>query len=531
MSDQELLNKINELVERKENPVPKKVILSEAFLSDQRNSEVLELYNNSNFPKNEWVWHQVVRFALDKANSQRFMYDKLWNLLLEHRGHYNDYFELETDEGTFPVPNPLTDLNRFETLYKEFFKLYKNITNQIHFDFPKKEFYGPNFRGKINWQKTIQRSNTESPLNFVSDIPIRKFVTPGNILLILCVLWMHREAVRILQLEFHEPLDEDKVSTLHTIAERTKNILLNFPFQDVVKESTKFWNLQNDDKQILLLESKVKQKIEQGIVRNLNYAKLLEWIEQFRNLNLMMVSENTPVKNLLKSQKSQDTVYEAWMFMEFFDYFAEKGFSPSLNLDSKPYNFEFEFRGQKIIFWYERQYNAPGPYVWALQHKPDFTVMVDNQIIGVFDAKNFSADKQPSPAINKILSYMMNFNTKFGILFFPYLPEFWNEWTRKQRQNGLFPIYSKANPEKTDEQVASMAKPELNQSWIELSSDMKKLFPVNSVKRIPNPKDPNLDLFLMRMEPNDSEVAIKMKNQTIQTLFDNIIKRIPITIE
>ncbi len=163
MSDQELLNKINELVERKENPVPKKVILSEAFLSDQRNSEVLELYNNSNFPKNEWVWHQVVRFALDKANSQRFMYDKLWNLLLEHRGHYNDYFELETDEGTFPVPNPLTDLNRFETLYKEFFKLYKNITNQIHFDFPKKEFYGPNFRGKINWQKTIQRSNTEFP--------------------------------------------------------------------------------------------------------------------------------------------------------------------------------------------------------------------------------------------------------------------------------------------------------------------------------------------------------------------------------
>ena len=37
------------------------------------------------------------------------MYDKLWNLLLKHRGHYNDYFELETEEGTYPLPNPLTD--------------------------------------------------------------------------------------------------------------------------------------------------------------------------------------------------------------------------------------------------------------------------------------------------------------------------------------------------------------------------------------------------------------------------------------
>jgi len=145
MSDQDLLIKISELAERKENPLPKRVILSDAFLADPKNSEILELYRNSDFSKNEWIWHQVVRFALNKANSQRFMYDKLWNLLLEHRGHYNDYFELETEEGTFPVPNPLTDLNRFETLYKDFFKIYKNITNKIHFDFPKKRILWPQF--------------------------------------------------------------------------------------------------------------------------------------------------------------------------------------------------------------------------------------------------------------------------------------------------------------------------------------------------------------------------------------------------
>ena len=93
MSDQELLVKINELVEREVNPIPKNVILSGSFLSDPRNSEILGLFESSSYSKNVWEWHQVVRFALDKANSQQFMYDKLWSLLLKHRGHYNDYFE------------------------------------------------------------------------------------------------------------------------------------------------------------------------------------------------------------------------------------------------------------------------------------------------------------------------------------------------------------------------------------------------------------------------------------------------------
>jgi len=164
-----------------------------------------------------------------------------------------------------------------------------------------------------------------------------------------------------------------------------------------------------------------------------------------------MVSENTPVKNLLKSQKSQDTVFEAWMFMEFFDYFVKEGFAPMLNLDSKPYNFEFTFQGRKVTFWYEREFMATGKYAWALQQKPDFTVMVDDNIVGVFDAKNFSAGQHPSPAINKILSYMMNFNSKFGILFFPYIPEFWDEWSKDKKKKEMFEIYSKENPSKTIE--------------------------------------------------------------------------------
>jgi hypothetical protein len=257
----------------------------------------------------------------------------------------------------------------------------------------------------------------------VSEIPIRKFVNSGNVLLVLCVMWMHKEADRILQLDFKEPLSKKERYTLQSISEKTRNLLHGFPFQDVIEESTKYWNLENDDVSILFLESKLKKELNKKTIRNKNYSNILSWIKKFRNLNLSMVSEKTPVKNLLRSQQAQDTVYEAWMFLEFFDYFFEQGLFPKLNLDSKPYSFEFEYNDQKITFWYEKQFNPPGPYVWAIQQRPDFTVILDSKIIGVFDAKNFSTT-ETSQARMKMLSYMSNLNCDLGVLFFPYVPEF-----------------------------------------------------------------------------------------------------------
>lgn len=530
MSDQQLLLKIKELCEREVDPLPEKVLRADTFLYDPRNKEISELFESSSYKKYEWNWQQVVRFALKKANSQQYMYDKLWNLLLKHRGHYNDYFELETEEGTYPLPNPLTDLNRFESLYNEFFQIYDSIINQIHFEFPKKEYYGPNFRGKINWQKTLQKLNTPHPMNFASDIPIRKFVTPGNVLLILCVLWMHKETSRILQLNFAEPLSKKDKYILQSIYEKTKNLLNGFPFQDVVKESTKYWNLVNDEKPILALEYQLEKEINQKKVRNKNYARILSWIDKFRNLNLMMVTEKTPVRNLLKSQQAQDTVYEAWMFFEFFDYCYEKGMYPKLKIDTKPYSFEFEYDNQLVTFWYDRQYNPPGPYAWAIQQRPDFTIMVNDVIIGVFDAKNFSQGENTSQARVKMLSYMSNFNCDFGVLFFPFVPEFWDEWSKKEQRSALLSYYSKLNPEKSLEQLGSMSMPEVGKGWVELNSQIQNFLKIDSVKQILNPQRLDMKFLLMRLEPSDSDVAIKMRKQTIEKLFDEILMRIPIVV-
>jgi hypothetical protein len=538
MYDQALLHKIREYSTRKINPIPTKVLSENNFTSDPRNNDLLELWKNSS--RKEWNWQQVVRFALDEEHAQQHMYDKLVSLLREHRGHYSDYFEIDTEEGSFPTPNPLTELNRFEALYDEFFVIYNNIINQIHFESPKKEIHGPRFRGKINWQKTIFRSNTQHPINFVSEIPIRRFVNPGNMLLVLSILWMHKQANRILEIPFSEPLSDKKKYILQSVNEKTRNLLEVFPFQDVVKESNKYWDFKNDDPLIITLEHKLKKEINEKTIQNKNYQKLLEWIEKFRNLNLSMVSKNTPVKNLLKSKEAQDTVYEAWMFMEFYDYVSKIGWSPKLTfgkidgIQSKA-NFEFEHNGQKIVFWYERDFLPSGPHVWALQQTPDFTVMVDDKVIGVFDAKNYSTSNISDP-IRKMLTYMSNLNCDFGVLFFPYLPEFWEEWGGKsknqksKRRNLLTPHYSKKYPDKTIEEIQVIDMPELKKEWDDLSQEIKNTIQINPIEQLVNPERPEMEFLHMRMEPSNSEIALEMKRMTIESLFNKIRKKIPITI-
>lgn len=531
MSDQELLELIINSVTREDDPIDKKVISDNFFIKDPRNIEFINLYNSSDFRTNKWEWHQIARFALKKADAQQYMYDKLWSLLLRHRGHFHDYFELETKLGTFPIPNPLTELNRFESLYDKFFEIFRNITNRMHFDYPKKEYSGPYFQGNVDWQKTLQESETQFPTNFHSTIPYRKFDTPENILLTLCTKWMLDECNRILDLEFKEPLDEEKKNILITISKKTKHLILNFPFPDVIKSALKYWNLSYDDPRIFPFEAQTKKRIDEGLIHNNNYSKLLQWIDEFRNLNLWMVSEVTPIKNLLKSQVAQDTVYEAWIFFEFVDFFYEMGMLRTLHIDKydKPYFFTFEYRGEILTFWYEKTFvhKDNSEYGWAVEHRPDFTIMLNNKIIGVFDAKNYSKGQDANDAIVKMLAYQSNLNTKFGVLFFPYLPEFWDDIDSKRKRQNLLPIYKNLHPSLNEVQIASVNKPESSMTWDELSPEFKKILPPDSVKPIVNPRDPNLRLFLMRLEPSESMHALDMKNQTMNAIFEEMKRQIP----
>jgi hypothetical protein len=86
------------------------------------------------------------------------MYDRLLSLILKHRRSYKDFFEIETSEGSFRIPNPLADLNKLEILYIRYFAIYKRIIDEMHFDYPRKEYYGPD-QAKDQCLKRYEKGN------------------------------------------------------------------------------------------------------------------------------------------------------------------------------------------------------------------------------------------------------------------------------------------------------------------------------------------------------------------------------------
>ena len=231
------------------------------------------------------------------------------------------------------------------------------------------------------------------------------------------------ETSRLLNLEFLEPLTGYTLYKLYDINKGSKLLLIGFPFNDILDYSKKFWHMSYDSTPISDLENQAGLRIRQNLLHNTYYKDLLLWIQKFRGLNISKITANTPTRHILDSVKNIDTVYEAWIFLEIVDFLYEKGMLLEFNLNEKYCKF---LSSDKVItLWYEKgfyplQHGGDGEHAWVSIHTPDFTVMEDNKILGVFDAKNYTESSISEP-INKMLAYMSNLRSSLGVLFFPIL--------------------------------------------------------------------------------------------------------------
>ena len=427
-----------------------------------------------------WKWRAVVRNVIDKdPETRRIMYQRLLNLLLRYRRTERDYFKMNTEVGNYILPDPL---NRLEILYKEYFEIYQKIINQIHFDFPKEEYSGNTIRGVINWSKTLQNSSTDFPLRFFSTIQNKKFETPGNILLVLCARWLNQESSKLLQKEFASPLDSYHRKLLRMIFENTERIIQNFSFPAVMNEAKRYWNLSYRDKKIRLLENNTEKRIRDGIVRNQNYSKLLKWIKKFRDLNITSLQGEKITKHPLESIRNMDTVFEAWIFFEFLDHVNKKGCNPTLhlNIDEDGDTFiDFSINEVNVKFYYERTFSTVGEFTWAVENRPDFTAMINNKIIAIFDAKNYQKTTNTADARRAMLVYLMNLDQDFGALIFANYPK---------------------------------------------NSHREDLKPNENSKNISD----KITLSLLRMHPSNDEKELQFKRETLDAMFNAIANRIPL---
>lgn len=478
MNRQDLIEEVKRL---RDSGIEYDALIGEGFTSLPEYSYLdIEFENNKlKKGKNKEKWHQFVRFALSDPKEHQYMYDSLLRLLLKYRKSYSDYFKIKNERGTFYFPDRLADLNRLLILYREYFQIYKNAVNRIHFDHPVENISETQIRGKINWDKTLKNSTTKVPTKFETTQWVREFETDENILLVLVAIWLNAESKRLLETEFTEPLESHELSILSQIVENTQKIIYTFPFQNVVNSSRRYATLDIKDSRINALESNVRLRIRRGIIRNKEYQNLLVWIEKFRQLNIRMISGSS-TDFPLDSIENLDTIYEVWLFFEMIDHFNEKGILLKLELDNDPNYFDIDYSGYKIRFYYEIEFKGEADHAWAVTSRPDFTVMTDDKILAILDAKNYNkASSLKTEASNKMLAYITNLSAGYGALLFPNFD--FKEFT-----------YS-----------GELDAPKYHS---------------------------NLKLAHYRMEPKNTDATIKTRKESLDRIFSEIVKRLELKI-
>jgi hypothetical protein len=403
--------------------------------------------------RNEFKWHSIVRLAT-KTEEYRYMYEKFLSLLLKHRRHHKDFFQLKTESGTFFEPNLLSSTNRLIFLAEEFFIIYSNIINKTNFDYPKKRYSSQILRGTINWQKTIKNSGGTIPTKFFTEVPYRKFDTPENIILVFCIYLIYRESKKILQTNLNELNENNLKNSLTNICDKSENLIKKFPFPKIIELSKKFWSMKISDKQIMLLMEQMNIRLKKGMIKNKIYGKMLDWIEEFEQLDLSFADQENTTNYPLSSMKSLDTIYEAWIFFTIYDYLKKKNYHPFLKLSSNTddgFNayFDFQINGKLVKFFYEKKYNKREE-VWIANQTPDMTVECDDQVLCIFDAKNFSESSKTNDVKLKMLGYMMNGGCKFGSLIFPLRPKLDLTKITKKTKNKIREFYKGKFPELED---------------------------------------------------------------------------------
>ncbi|HJT83391.1 MAG TPA: hypothetical protein VJ697_02820, partial [Nitrososphaeraceae archaeon] len=437
----------------------------------------------------------------------------------------------KTEVGKYQIPNPIADLNRLEILFHQYLKIYQDIINHIHFNIMNNEYSDQKIRGKINWFKTIQQSKNEYPLVFVTHLKKRDFITAENILLVLCSVWMNRDSTRLLLTDFEDPLTNYTKNLLNMIRQKTKIILEQFPFQEVLFHSKKFSNLPLNDNRIKFLENEALLRLKNGLIYNSDYKNLFYWIERYKELNISHVSAKTSTHHILESIYNLDTIYEAWIFLEFVDYLYEKGILVHFQLNNP--HCQFLYEGKIITFWYEKIFSKHSEYTWVLEHTPDFTAMKGDEILAVFDAKNYTTFSPISETINKMLAYMTNLDTNFGALIFPYHPKNWNELNKSQKIEKIQQSL-KSHYISREKELKTISKKLSSLSIDEIPEEYKNIIlPFNHMEKFENIYSNKASKFhlkqtlcLLRFSPDLSGAAISMKELSLDTMFKAIVSRI-----
>ena len=121
-------------------------------------------------------------------------------------------------------------------------------------------------------------------------------------------------------------------------------------------------------------------------------------------------------------------------------------------------------------------------------------------------------------------------------MIYPYHPKNWDDLDKNLRFQKLIPFVSSQNSDMNEYNIKKIAKNLSNLSWMQLPEQYKVIFPRESIKKYQYP-EPEKDaryhhdqtLCLIRMSPDNSEQAIFMKEKSLNSIFEAIVARVPVS--
>ena len=395
MSDQKLFDAIKNLLQNEK--FDEDYILNKKILYKDGNDNLLKLYENRENKGDKW--HQLVRFVLENTEERKFLTEKILGLLLSIYKKYDEYFEITINSKKYALPDRFSDLRRLQLTYQEFFKIYKKIIQRLNFDYPNTVETGTILRGRIDWSKTIKDDPVVFPTQFKTSNWNRKFETPENILLILYAFNLKNDCSKILNKVFLDPLTLDELSKLNEIRENSTRIINSFPFRNVVINAKKI----SDYGRLSVYQNKLifqtKKRLNSGKIRNMEYVKLVNWINQYENINISHIVPSKS-KNQIKNLANMDKLFELWIFLEFVNYLkSTKKMNVQIKQKKNVTHAIFKINHKEIQFiWGCRfaKFDETKPshteydISWVRDVAPDYVVMYKEKVLAVFDAKNYS---------------------------------------------------------------------------------------------------------------------------------------------
>lgn len=377
------------IIECKNSGIDFQQIYDREFIHEMNLNDLWKKRENKNDD-----WESFVRFVLFEEQEKQYISERLMQLQYEALDALKN-FVISTDDGNFSLPDRLSLFLRLRSLFRDFFKCYRKIMSRINFDYPQREFSENQIRGKIDWNKTSRNSLGQFPVKFYTKSWIREFDTPENILLLLAANWIKIDSSKILISNLKEPLSQDEKAILIKIHNSIDELITHFPFSDVTRRASQLTIYSKNTPKINHLRREVNKRIREGKIKNSEYGNLLKWVGQYLDLSIegKIHSKNTFVA---ESMTSIDTLYEYLIFFEFFIYLKNEikcnpKIMPRIDGKNTKYTISFRMDENLVELHHDMEFskdNSKWPN-WILTSRPDFTAIVDNKIIAVFDAKNY----------------------------------------------------------------------------------------------------------------------------------------------